>query len=549
MQLRDYQNQCQDAVKTAFANGINRQLIALPTGTGKTVIFAYLPQKLEVRKAIILAHREELIDQAAEKIRQVNPDLNVQIEQGDRHASPMLSDIVVASVPTIGRENSSRLRNFDPNAWPLIVCDEAHHSVSNSYRTVFNHFGIFDHPERLLVGVTATPNRGDKIGLSEVYQDIVFQRNLRDMIEAKWLCPITAFRIKTGEDLSEVRVSHGDFVDADLSKAIDTDRRNALGVEAYKNYCEGRRCLVFCVDKNHTRHMAEAFEAAGIPCGVVLGDTDSIERKRTLDALERGDLKVIANCMVLTEGYDCPPLSSIIMARPTKSGLLYTQCVGRGTRLAEGKENLIVIDLTDNSRQHQLSSLPSLFGLPADFELKGDSVTETLETIEDLAKQYPFLPLHTAASIQDVHKLIEKFDILKNTQLDSNVSSYSRFTWVKSTEGYSLFLKSEDKSKINITEDLLGKFEVSILQNGLRGSSRIMTCDTLEQAFHAGDNYLAENYQDKLILYKQDAKWRDYLASDKQKQLMTKLGVLFPGDITKGQASLLISNTLAKAKR
>jgi len=537
--LRDYQIQCQEAVKSSFANGINRQLIALPTGTGKTVIFANLPQTLGVRKAIVLAHREELLDQAADKIRQINPDLNVQVEQADRHASPMMADVVVASVPTIGRENSPRLKNFDPDAWPLVICDEAHHSIAKSYMNIFNHFGIFENSKRLLVGVTATPNRGDKVGLSEVYQDIVFQKNLRDMIEAKWLSPITAYRIKTGEDITGVRVSAGDFVESELSEAIDTERRNNLAVEAYRNYCEGRRCLVFCVDKNHTRHMAEAFEKANISCGIVLGDTPSQERFETLRALELGEIKVVVNCMVLTEGYDCPPLSAIIMARPTKSGLLYTQCIGRGTRISEGKENLIVIDLTDNSRNHQLVTLPSLFGLKPEFELKGKSITDTLEIVEDLEKKHPYARLNEAESLEDIDKRIEKFDILKQAVLDNSVTQYSRYTWIKSPQGYSIFLSGDNKAKLLITENLLGKYE--LFSHG----TKVTTCDNIALAFNEGDKYLDTNFQDQVVLYRQDARWRDAIASPKQKDLLHKLSISFPDDITKGQASLLISTKLA----
>jgi hypothetical protein len=243
--------------------------------------------------------------------------------------------------------------------------------------------------------------------------------------------------------------------------------------------------------------------------------------------------------MVLTEGYDCPPLSAIIMARPTKSGLLYTQCIGRGTRISEGKENLIVIDLTDNSRNHQLVTLPSLFGLKPEFELKGKSITDTLEIVEDLEKKHPYARLNEAESLEDIDKRIEKFDILKQAVLDNSVTQYSRYTWIKSPQGYSIFLSGDNKAKLLITENLLGKYE--LFSHG----TKVTTCDNIALAFNEGDKYLDTNFQDQVVLYRQDARWRDAIASPKQKDLLHKLSISFPDDITKGQASLLISTKLA----
>jgi len=544
MQLRDYQIDCQTAIKNSFDQGINRQLVALPTGTGKTVIFAHLPQTLGVSKAIVLAHREELLDQARDKIQSVNPDLRVEVEQADRRASAW-ADIIVASVATIGRKDSPRIERFDPNQWPLIICDEAHHSIASTYINVFNYFGIFTDPKKLLVGVTATPNRGDKVGLAEVYQNIVFQRNLREMITAKWLCPITAYRIITGSDLTGVRIQHGDFVDADLAEAVNTPERNQLAVDSYKCYCEGRRALVFCVDKNHTRDMADAFKKSGIPCGIVLGDTNPDERAYTLRQLAEGKIKVVANCMVLTEGYDLPTLSCIIMARPTKSGLLYTQCIGRGTRIHPEKQNLIVIDLTDNSQKHQLISLPSLLGLPLEFAIQGKDVIETVNEFDRLQAKHPGVPLSEARSIEDIERIIQKFDILKAAAIDPNVANYSKFTWISTPDGFSIYI-SETKAQISIKENLLGKFELTESAPGV--INRIATAESLESAFIDGDRHLENHYPQLTGMFAQRARWRQDGITEAQSNLLRKLGINFPQGTTKGQASILISSHLAKSK-
>jgi superfamily II DNA or RNA helicase len=545
MQLRDYQTQALDAVKANFEKGVNRQLLALATGCGKTVIFAHLPQLISKKKTLVLAHREELLDQAKDKMQVINPGLNIDIEQADRRASPMFSDVVIASVATIGRKGSARLEALRPELFDLIICDEAHHSVANSYKIIFDHFNVFEDKTKLLVGVTATPNRGDKVGLSDIYQDIVFKRDIREMIGAGWLCPIIAYRVKTKSDLSDVRMSHGDFVDSELSIAVNTDDRNSLAVDAYKAYCDDRRALVFCVDKAHTMDMARTFKAAGIECGTVLGDTPADERVATLQALADGRIKVVANCMVLTEGYDLPTLSAVIMARPTKSGLLYTQCIGRGTRIHPEKQDLIVIDLTDNSTKHSLITLPGLFGLPAEFELKGKNVTDTMSEMEELQGKFPHIPLHKAHSMDEVRQMIERFDIMNITQVDNQVSSYSKFTWMPSPDGYALYLR-EQKKRIVIAQNLLGKYEVSVIG----GDAQTLTAvDDLQLAFKTGDEYLSTNYGGELVLHTQNARWRGDKATDKQINLLRSLRIEFPLGITKGQAAMLITNAFANKQK
>jgi superfamily II DNA or RNA helicase len=288
--------------------------------------------------------------------------------------------------------------------------------------------------------------------------------------------------------------------------------------------------------------MAETFRNAGIECGIVLGDTPADQRAATLQALADGSIKVVANCMVLTEGYDLPTLSAVIMARPTKSGLLYTQCIGRGTRIHPDKQDLVIVDLTDNSVKHTLISLPELFGLPAGFELKGKSVTDVQSEIEGLQQKFPHVPIHKAHSIEEINQMIERFDILKLTEKDSQVSRYSQFTWLPSADGYSLYLKRGKYKRLTISQNILGKYEVSLLGAELQN---ISVCDNIESAFSEGDKYLINNYVEQLVLYAQDARWRKDQASDKQKGFMRSLGVNFPDDISKGQAAMLITNALA----
>lgn len=546
-ELRPYQQDCLNEIKGAAARSINRQLIALPTGTGKTVIFANLPQSQGVHKMLVLAHREELLDQARDKISQINPDLNVQIEQAERRVTPN-ADVVVASVPTIGRKDSPRLMQFNPDDWPIIVCDEAHHSVAKSYKTVFDHFDLFNNHNRLLIGVTATPNRGDKIGLDSIYQAITFQRNIRDMIEANYLCQIRAYQVNTDSDITGVKIADdGDFADAELSEAVNNDARNILAVNSYRHYCNGRRCLVFCVDKNHTQRMANTFINAGINCGVILGDTPIDVRKDILQKFSSGELKVVANCMVLTEGYDLPLLSSVIMARPTQSGLLYTQCIGRGTRIHPEKPDLIVIDLTDNAERLSVVSIPVIFGLPPRFDTKGKSVTELLIEVESLQKECPNAPLHKAINVEDMRKLVKEYSILKDAHVSNDVKAFSQFVWLPGALGskYDIYLKNEQQQRISISENLLGKFELRLISN-ISVSTEIATLDTWQAALALGDNYIRSNFPDQIGLLLQKAKWRGEPATELQKNAMRKCHLEFPEEITKGEANILLGRVFRR---
>ncbi|MFQ5915891.1 MAG: DEAD/DEAH box helicase family protein, partial [Nitrospinota bacterium] len=198
--LRPYQTDCLQAITGAWRDGVNRLLVSLPTGTGKTVVFAHLPQALGLnRKMLVLAHREELLEQAREKIVAANPEARVEIEQAERKADPG-ADIIIASVPSIGRNRSKRIEKFDPADFGLLICDEAHHAVAPTYRNVFDHFGLSNGRERprnqdlLLVGFTATPRRGDHVGLEEVFDEIVYHRSIKEMIRQGYLAPITGYR-------------------------------------------------------------------------------------------------------------------------------------------------------------------------------------------------------------------------------------------------------------------------------------------------------------------------------------------------------------------
>lgn len=359
--LRDYQEAAIAVVLTEAAQGVRRPLVVLPTGTGKTVVFCHLARRMGCR-TLILAHRDELIQQAAAKFRQVDPgvDLGIVKAEVDQHARR----VVVASVQTLAQPHRlARLtRDFG-----LIVIDEAHHAAAKTYKTILRHFGSFnaDGSGPLTVGVTATPDRGDGVGLKSVFQKIVFTRDLLSMIRQGYLCPLRGVEVKVDADLAGLPARRGDIAAAPAGAALLEAHAPEAIAAAYLHHANGLRAVVFTPTVAVAEATAAAFRAVGVAAKSLDGMTPIEERRRILAGLADGTTPVVCNCGVLTEGFDEPQIRCVIIARPTKSRALYTQMVGRGTRLAEGKRECLVLDVVGATRQHQLVTVATLVGRAA----------------------------------------------------------------------------------------------------------------------------------------------------------------------------------------
>ncbi|MDQ6897982.1 MAG: DEAD/DEAH box helicase [Candidatus Dormibacteraeota bacterium] len=382
LQLRDYQVEAVEAVEAAWERGIQRPLLSLPTGCGKTIVFAEVFRRRPGR-GLVLAHREELLEQARDKIRLVIPEVEVGIVKAERdeHDRPL----VVASVQTLSRpERLSRLgRDF-----LTLTVDEAHHAAAPSYRRVIGQLGGFHPDGPLVLGVTATPERGDHASLAEVWQEVVYRREILEMIRAGHLCDLQAVRVRLEMDLDRVQVREGDFVESELAQAMSQANAPRHALEAYQKHAEGRKTLIFTPTVALAHEMAETFAAADVAAAAVDGETPIEERRELLSAFRTGDLGVLANCALLTEGYDEPSVDCLILARPTRSRPFYVQMLGRGTRKFPGKSNCLVIDLVGASRRHRLLTVGELFGLGADRATGGDSVLEVLDqTAQDGAPE------------------------------------------------------------------------------------------------------------------------------------------------------------------
>ena len=371
--LRPYQREAIDAVLEARRKGVRRMVITLPTGAGKTVIFAHLA-RLAKRQVLVLAHREELLFQAREKLeRSLQGAGVVAIERGADRA-PVDAKILVCSIRSLHEERLARvLQGRDIG---LVIYDECHHAAAEDNLRVLTQLGVFA-PEwtGTLLGFTATTGRGDGKGLDTVFQRIVYSRSLPELIEQGYLAPLRGFRVGTSADLGRLSPGGNDYREDELAEAIDIEERNALVARSIQELARDRRTIAFCVTVNHAMNLSRALNVIGVPAGIVHGAMPSDVRQKALADFREGHTQVLTNVGVLTEGFDDPGVSCVAMARPTRSDGLYAQCVGRGTRLHPDKKNCLVLDFVDLSAL-DLCTLPSLFGVPRDVDLRGGDANE-----------------------------------------------------------------------------------------------------------------------------------------------------------------------------
>lgn len=331
--LRDYQQECIDKITQARQG---KHLVQMATGLGKTVTFANIPRQ---GRMLILSHREELVNQPLKYF-----NCTKGIEMAKNHTNGT-EDVVSASVQTMVH----RLDSFDPCDFDIIIVDEAHHAAALSYKKVINHF-----TPRMLLGFTATPNRADSAKLNDVFDDIIFQRDLRWGIKNGYLCDIFCKRVDIGYDLSAVHSRMGDYAPGELEKAMD-GTADAVA-QAYREHAKGAT-LIFAVSVEQCHEIAKRIEGAEVVTGQTKDRADIIRR------FTNREIPCLVNCMVFTEGTDIPLVETVIIARPTQSDSLYTQMVGRGLRLHPDKDKLTLIDCVGVTGKASLCTAPSLLGI------------------------------------------------------------------------------------------------------------------------------------------------------------------------------------------
>ena len=368
MELRPYQQQAKDAIFSEWENGIKKTLLVLPTGCGKTIVFAKVAEECVKggSRVLILAHRGELLDQAADKIGK-STGLGCATEKAEQTCLGSWFRIVVGSVQSMMREK--RLNQFPNDYFNTIIIDEAHHCISDSYQKVLRHF-----PDAEVLGVTATPDRGDMQNLGTVFESLAYEYTLPKAIKEGYLSPIKAVTIPLKIDMSVVGVQAGDFKSGDIATALDPYLESIA--EEMEKYCSNKKTVVFLPLVKTSQKFRDILNNHGFKAAEVNGD--SKDRAEILEAFDKDQYNVLCNSMLLTEGWDCPSVDCIVVLRPTKVRSLYCQMVGRGTRLSPetNKDHLLLLDFLWHTERHELCHPASLICESAEVAQK---MTENME--------------------------------------------------------------------------------------------------------------------------------------------------------------------------
>lgn len=365
--LRPYQSQAKEAIQAAWEGGTKRTLLVLPTGTGKTIVFSKIIEDAvaEGGRVLVLAHRGELLTQAADKLAK-STGLKCAVEKAEESSIGSWFRVVVGSVQTLMRP--SRLARFEPDHFDVIIVDEAHHVISESYQRVFEYFS-----EAKVLGVTATPDRGDMRNLGSFFESLAYEYTLVSAIKDGYLCRIEAQTIPLKLDLTGVGVQAGDFKAADIGTALDPYLEQ-IAEEMWAAGCADRKTVVFLPLIKTSQKFRGILAKRGFSAVEVNGE--SSDRAQVLADFEAGRYNVLCNSMLLTEGWDCPSVDCIAVLRPTKIRSLYAQMVGRGTRIDEGKDSLLVLDFLWHTDRHELCHPAHLIAESADVAAK---MTENIE--------------------------------------------------------------------------------------------------------------------------------------------------------------------------
>ncbi|MDA8199223.1 MAG: DEAD/DEAH box helicase [Thermaerobacter sp.] len=513
--LRPYQEAAVNAVLRASTR---RPLVVLPTGSGKTVIAAALSQQV-AGGTLMLVHREELVQQSVTRLHTVWPEGQVGIVRGRQDEADRR--VVVASIQSL--VTPGRVARLQPARFALVIVDEAHHAVSRSYKAVLEQLGFLPDPApgRILLGITATPERGDQVSLRPTFERIVYRQSVGDLIRQGYLVPVQGLQVRSRLDLSHVRMKAGDYDLQALSLAVDTPDRNRLVVRAWQRYAAARRTVVFAVDVAHAEHLADAFRGVGVAADWVAGRLAASDRAGRLRALRDGRTQVLVNAMLLTEGWDEPVVSAVVLARPTHSRPLWIQMVGRGLRLHPDKTDCVVLDVADN--RHDLVTLATLQDLG--IELAPRTAAPPLP-----GRPRPSDPGDDLAAVTDF--VATPRDLLARSQfawrhrgrwLRVDAGPGRRVDLIPEGEGYQVRITLPNHRATLHPEPLSLEDAQSLAEDWVRQQG--------------GTRYAAK-----------DAAWRHAPATPKQQALAERLGLALADGLSRGEAQVALDDALAQAR-
>ena len=464
MSLRPYQAEARDAIIREWSAGNQKTLLVLPTGTGKTIVFASVVQNQVKRggRALIMAHRGELLDQAADKLKDAC-GLDSVLEKAE--SSSLGSDVPVTIGSVQSLAQPKRLAQFPSDYFTDIVIDEAHHCLSDSYQRVLEHF-----PEANILGVTATPDRGDQRNLGKYFDSKAYEYSMTKAIRDGFLCPIKAQMIPLELNIRDVGMSNGDYAVGEIGTALDPYL--AQIAEEMSRYCKGRKTVVFLPLIKTSRKFCDLLNRAGLRAAEVNGNSN--DRAEVLHDFEAGKYDVLCNSMLLTEGWDCPSVDCIVVLRPTKLSSLYQQMVGRGMRLSEGKDHLLLLDFLWLSERHDLCRPSALVSKDAaiaeklDAQLmKDDNIYDLIEAEEQaerdiLAEREEALARELAEMRRRKRKLVDPLQYAMSIAAEDLVGYVPTFAWEMAPASTKQLEFLEKRGIFSASVDNMGKASMII---------------------------------------------------------------------------------------
>lgn len=543
---RDYQIAAHDSIFEEWRT-LCSTLVVSPTGTGKTCLFSMVCNTVQPKRALVIAHREELITQACNKIEQFT-GLQCGVEMADQYVNNSLFGEMPVVVSTIQTQNSSfgdrkRMSRFNPKDFGVLIIDEAHHATAASYRHLINYY-MTANPQIKVLGVTATPDRADEAALGQVFESVAFDYEILDAIHDGWLVPIEQqFVSISGLDFSEMRTTAGDLNGADLAAVMESEN-NMQGVASSAIQIIGsKRAIVFTASVKQAETVSSIFNRhregmANWVCGM----TNKDDRRELLSNFKTGKVQVVCNCGVLTEGFDDPGVEVIIMARPTKSRSLYAQMAGRSTRPLAGlvdhlenkdarkaaiassaKPSCLIVDFVGNSGKHKLMSAAEILG--------GKVSDEAIAVAVRKAKE-------SGSAVRISERLDEEEDAIKAAAEERRRADEARKAKLVAKAKYSI--KTINPFDI---------FQISPAKERGWDEGKVLTEKQTALLLKQGINPDGMPYaQAKQVLNELFRRWKDKLATVKQVTLLQRYGYKDP-NITFEQASNIINKLAASGWR
>lgn len=556
--LYRHQRECVEAIRHAFRRH-RRVLYTQPTGTGKTrtaaEIIALYREKNAGSRVAVLAPRRELLRQAESALLARMPDARPGWEMGVMHARLAVGqhDIALCSTSTLSR-SPERARGLRDAGVGLVWYDEAHHSRADGVHEALRALGVFDPTGPRLIGCTATIKRLDQRELvtdegESVFQTHAYDYPLLEAVREKMIAPLKAWRVRSEVDLDSVAARGDDLAAGELSRAVNVAGRTRAAIQKWREVAtrpDGsiRPTIVFCADVEHAIAVADAFRAEGVAAVTVDGSMNDEQRENALTLFRAGEAPVATNCMLLTEGFDHPPIECVLLLRPTTSWALFSQMVGRGTRLspATGKTFCAIIDVVDNTTRHKLCQLPGLLDLPPGMDMDdGADLEETWEESQRIvtgkrhdAREELILPSLT----------LDPINIYGAAQVAPSAIEYrSRLTWLSAGSGYYVHAERDGVDLVaTLIPDALGVWHLGIEED------RIELCRDLRESMLAADSLVLSRWPEWAPLLLRIATWQSQPATTNQRRCLYALGYRGPAPTTKGEATRLI-NIYKRASR